>query len=607
MSSDAKRLRQLVNEELIKLFEYRPNTFMLSRMEEQDQDGDGDEDFDDVRVARYVAGGMKKDKALGKVKQKPMGQKGRKDEIAAETGSLAESIQRMTLRERKMLHESIKRRILKEESDVKTYKDGAGYEFQIKDGKLYLTKDKNGKKRKKEIPNNILNQTVANLLAIEAYRDDSDLESLIATEPGAAGSSSGSPDIADVITRQSEKGAQFSILWHPEEKKWQLEIVENPRSEKEYYRWIWEPKTSVQDSLTCFNKVGETLTIQDLDKSLAVLTEKYPIAFKTFYYYNKSGDFNLRTIEYLKANQEKEVKAIDAEIERKKETTKTETALADIIASQEAEEDFDNPQTAPEPETPAQSKSREAPVGSTISKDGKEIYRKTQAGWTASLRATSDQILSIVKPANRAQVEKELKSANQGDKINLETYVLINPDLATTFTKDGEEFVDPKIIPDSVIDKIQRLEGAGFNYASGAGSQVEKSESGHRFAVGDAIIDYDADEKKIKITVPDDRTGRFTGFEGLFGSDSDIAGKIQAASNTKSPGRIKLSLGLAKQGSVMEKFSRSILRGLGIGAVVFNKRGDSWVAEMSGGRRTENLKDLLIDLEGSGQAREIRE
>ena len=71
-------LRALIREEIeTHLDEYRPNTFMLSQMEEQDQDGDGDEDFDDVRVARYTASGMAKDKAVAKVKRKPMGKGGR--------------------------------------------------------------------------------------------------------------------------------------------------------------------------------------------------------------------------------------------------------------------------------------------------------------------------------------------------------------------------------------------------------------------------------------------------------------------------------------------------------------------------------------------------
>jgi hypothetical protein len=48
---------------------------MASRMEEQDQDGDGDEDFDDVRVARFKASGMTKDKAVDRVKKKPLGKK----------------------------------------------------------------------------------------------------------------------------------------------------------------------------------------------------------------------------------------------------------------------------------------------------------------------------------------------------------------------------------------------------------------------------------------------------------------------------------------------------------------------------------------------------
>lgn len=68
-------LRRIIRAEIGDLLEGRSNTFMLSRMEEQDQDGDGDEDFDDVRVARFKASGMSKDKAVAKVKKKPLGKK----------------------------------------------------------------------------------------------------------------------------------------------------------------------------------------------------------------------------------------------------------------------------------------------------------------------------------------------------------------------------------------------------------------------------------------------------------------------------------------------------------------------------------------------------
>jgi hypothetical protein len=55
------RLRQIIIEEIEALPE-------ASR----DQDGDGDNDFDDVRVARYTAGGMPKGSAVAKVKRKPL-------------------------------------------------------------------------------------------------------------------------------------------------------------------------------------------------------------------------------------------------------------------------------------------------------------------------------------------------------------------------------------------------------------------------------------------------------------------------------------------------------------------------------------------------------
>jgi hypothetical protein len=72
------QIRQIIREELLSLLEGRSNTFMASRMEEQDQDGDGDEDFDDVRVARFKASGMSKDKAISRVKKKPLGKNQKK-------------------------------------------------------------------------------------------------------------------------------------------------------------------------------------------------------------------------------------------------------------------------------------------------------------------------------------------------------------------------------------------------------------------------------------------------------------------------------------------------------------------------------------------------
>jgi hypothetical protein len=47
-------------------------------IDEQDRDGDGDSDFDDVRVARFTAGGMDKNRAVARVKRHPLGHKGSK-------------------------------------------------------------------------------------------------------------------------------------------------------------------------------------------------------------------------------------------------------------------------------------------------------------------------------------------------------------------------------------------------------------------------------------------------------------------------------------------------------------------------------------------------
>jgi hypothetical protein len=52
---------------------------MIARqMMEQDQNGDGEEDFDDVRIARMIKGGVSKEDAIARVKKRPMGDSKRK-------------------------------------------------------------------------------------------------------------------------------------------------------------------------------------------------------------------------------------------------------------------------------------------------------------------------------------------------------------------------------------------------------------------------------------------------------------------------------------------------------------------------------------------------
>jgi hypothetical protein len=58
------QIRQIIREEL---------EMMALDEKGKDQDGDGDKDFDDVRIARFMKGGMDKDQARSKVKNHPMG------------------------------------------------------------------------------------------------------------------------------------------------------------------------------------------------------------------------------------------------------------------------------------------------------------------------------------------------------------------------------------------------------------------------------------------------------------------------------------------------------------------------------------------------------
>ena len=63
MRVTSRQLRQLIRESVI------------DHMKEQDRDGDGDKDFDDVRMARMMKGGMSSKDAKSKVKSNPMGNK----------------------------------------------------------------------------------------------------------------------------------------------------------------------------------------------------------------------------------------------------------------------------------------------------------------------------------------------------------------------------------------------------------------------------------------------------------------------------------------------------------------------------------------------------
>jgi hypothetical protein len=68
MKITERQLRRIIREALLQLSEHDP-------ARDRDRDGDGDEDFDDVRVARFTASGMPKDKAIARVRRKPLGKK----------------------------------------------------------------------------------------------------------------------------------------------------------------------------------------------------------------------------------------------------------------------------------------------------------------------------------------------------------------------------------------------------------------------------------------------------------------------------------------------------------------------------------------------------
>jgi hypothetical protein len=65
--------RESVNEKLLKTIIREMIKEELEESNKLDRDNDGDQDFDDVRIARMMAGGMSKEKATAKVKKRPLG------------------------------------------------------------------------------------------------------------------------------------------------------------------------------------------------------------------------------------------------------------------------------------------------------------------------------------------------------------------------------------------------------------------------------------------------------------------------------------------------------------------------------------------------------
>ena len=414
MSSDAKRLRRLVNEELIKLFEYRPNTFMLSRMEEQDQDGDGDEDFDDVRVARYVAGGMPKDAALNKVKLKPMGKKGgkgHKDEIAAQAGSLSESIRRMTLRERRTLHEAVRRRLLKEQ--------GSGAESGETEA-IRAWKDR------------IINTNIGPGKTLEVWRETlaSDGISTLAT-----------------------------VHWSKDEQTWILIIKENVDisgnpNPKNYFAWNLYRDESGDFGLagTSKNPVFQRLKqfgAAKRNEYMDTLKRKYPVAFEVFNFYVAQGNFgNVKSRwEDVKAESKEVDDTSSSKTSRVTGSSTSSTSdipaiAADIVGSKDAISAADGAQIL-------------------VKGTNRLVYEKREGKWYVAFKIQIAQVLSFVKEEKRKSIAASITSkVNPGQEFTIpaasvaeDKRDMMNDPSGFKFRKTSDGYEDPVAVDNATINE----------------------------------------------------------------------------------------------------------------------------------------------------------
>jgi hypothetical protein len=249
----------------------------------------------------------------------------------------------------------------------------------------------------------------------------------------------------------------------------------------------------------------------------------------------------------------------------------------------------------------------DAPVGTSLMKGNKEVFRKTQQGWKATVRITAAQVLGLVKPDARDEVKKGLDKLGQGDEYPIMKGSLIDPELAgesgeVTFQREGDMFADPRVVQADVINTLKsdqsltEKEGTQSEQTGTQGSSTVR-------AVGDALITIFTDGT-IKITVKDDGSGTYRGFEDIFGQDSGIVGKIQSAVGKKNPNALVFKLADATEGSLLQQMSKNVFRGLGIGKVRFerDKPGVPYVAKINGGKRADKIRDVLDAMKDKGQA-----
>jgi hypothetical protein len=185
---------------------------------------------------------------------------------------------------------------------------------------------------------------------------------------------------------------------------------------------------------------------------------------------------------------------------------------------------------------------------------------------------------------------------------------LIDPELAgesgeVTFQREGDMFADPRVVPADVIDaakKSGKLEEKKGEQAAKADTEGDSSV----WAVGDALVTIFTDGT-IKITVKDDGSGTYRGFEDIFGQDSGIVRKIQSAVGKKKPNALVFKLADSTEGSLLQQMSKNVFRGLGIGKVRFERDnpGAPYVAQINGGKRADKIVDVLNDMKDKGQAR----
>jgi hypothetical protein len=257
--------------------------------------------------------------------------------------------------------------------------------------------------------------------------------------------------------------------------------------------------------------------------------------------------------------------------------------------------------------------------GATLKDGSREIFKRTQAGWVATLRLTAEQVASLVTPDIKDEILNDLRELNRGEEYKLKKGILRDPDIAgkrdyIVFEREGDLYRDPTVLTDDEMTDLNKSLDFNFVDEDTGAQETAASDASSSYAVGDAIVKIGSGIiASANISVKDDGSGKYRGFKDIFGDDSPVEEKLQRAveeykkkfivfGEEKKFTQITFSLKDAMDRSLMKEF----VRFLGFGKIKFQAVDDDKTFTASVKVGGKEIRKVLERMVKEGRAKKLR-